>query len=463
MEDSPAPQPSPLSQNKRKRADSSTYEEEDANPAGDPLRLLANLPSNAIQHVLSFPAHRDRLSLAATCTDMRDEVEVYSKSTLANFKKNHRVDETFAARIRDQSSIATTRSKPVDLPFRYLLWVCKKTHLYKLGEPSQRDVSMCCSLALSPSGDRILIAEEERRGRMIDGGRGIVSVVDLSTKQRILTIEHGLDRIDDMRRVFYFGDLIVSCSWCVIRVWNSETGELKFEHRPESEIVADTWKPQNRGLLYMSVIDKVHWLNIQTGDLVTHSLPAAIRRKFAELGDFEILVCNDKWLVLNIDGWSNDGEHHSEIFLIDLSDHSIKQVIKGHTYSQLVQSSDCSMTIYGFHADDSLVDVFEVVDGCLSQCFSFQVSVENHLQILTVSQSHFVARFRGGDQCLGIFNAETGKLKKRLVPSPQQRWYSTPVLVSETRQEVFVGLYTERADNGGDIAPTVLAYSLKDD
>ena len=427
---------------------------------GSLLRLFSSLPSNAIQHGLSFQAHWDHLSLAATCKGMLNEVEIYSKSALVKFKKKHRVDETFDTRIRDQSNIVTTRSKPVELPFRYLLWVCKKTHLYKLGEPSQRDFPKCCSLALSPSGDRILIAEDGRR--RIDASRGIISVVDLSSKQRIQTIEHGLDRIDDMGCVFYFGDLIVSCSKRVIRVWNSETGELKFEHYPDSgNIVADAWKPQNQGLLYMSGIDDVHWLNIQTGDLVTHSLPAAIRRKFVLVDHFDILVCNDKWLILNIFGFTHDEDFVSDIFLIDLSDHSLKQVIEGQLYSQLVQSSDCSMTIYGFHADDSLVDVFEVVDGCLSRRFSFQVSVEI-FRISTVSKSHFVARYLGrDDHQLGIFNAQTGELERKLdLPIASATRVTS---VSTTRQELFVGLETWRyvsGDNYGPAGPTVVAYTI---
>ena len=85
--------------------------------------FFSNLPSNAIQHVVNFQEHQDRLSLAATSKGMLHEVEAYSESALARIVEKHNVDETFDDRIRDQSSIVTTRSKPVQLLPYYSLYI----------------------------------------------------------------------------------------------------------------------------------------------------------------------------------------------------------------------------------------------------------------------------------------------------------------------------------------------------
>ena len=413
---------------------------------------MAELPRNAIQHILSFQAHRDRLPLAATSKDLRDEVEIYCESALTKLKTKHRVDETFDARIRDQSNIVTTRSKPVELPSRYLLWAGKKAHLYRLmGEP-QGGVLLYpkCGLALSPSGTRIMISEKGQTNN--ERSCIVVSVVDLSTKQRIQTIEHVDEVAFGRTDIFWFGDLIVTCSSSVIRVW-TETGHLKHEHHYESDIETNTWKPHNQNLVYMSGIKKVHWLNVQTGVLVTNALPERIGEKFDEVLLIEIFVCDGKWLILNTVGWARDGHHLSEIFLIDLCDYSIKQVIEGYFDTQFTQSSDSSTMIYCLTRADSRVDAFEIVDGCFLPRHSYQVSVAIS-NIVTAYGSNFVAKLQNSHK-LGVFNAENGELEKSMdLPPGMSSWKAE---TSRTRQELFVRLCTRDTDN---VDQCVAAYSL---
>jgi len=421
----------------------------------DPFCLMAELPRNAIQHILSFQAHRDRLPLAATSKGMRDEIEIYSESALTKLKTKHRVDETFDARIRDQSNIVTTRSKPVELPSRYLLWAGKKAHLYKLMcEPPPGGVyyPACNGLALSPSGTRIMISE---KGHTSNGHPClIVHVLDCSTKQRLQIIEHVDMAAFDYADVFWFGDLIVTCSSSVIRVW-TETGQLKHEHRIDQNCHTFSLTRHNQDLVYMTGFDKIHRLNVQTGVLATNALPETMCEKFEGVEWFKIFVCDGKWLILDIVGELHNGVFVSSMFSIDLCDYSIKQEIEGHPDKQFKQSSDCSTMIYGLSMDSSplVVDTFEIVDGCFLPRLSYQVSVEID-QILTVHESNFVAEFQNGHK-LGVFNAENGELERSMDLPPGL----SPCIAenSSIRQELFVHMAPR---NTGNDDWCIAAYSL---
>ena len=448
---------------------------EDAREAASTRLPLPKFPSNVVHHILKFSGNLDRLSLAATSKGMLNEVEVYSKSALARFKTKHGVDETFDARIHDQSNIVTTRSKPVELPSRYLLWASKRTYLYKLGEPRQGCVLHCRSLALSPSGNRILIAENgiARDHFAAVSPRNNVHVVDLPTKQRLCMILHE-ENTGGPARVFWFGDLIVTCSSSSIRVW-SETGQLKHEHHAGT-LLYKQWKQHPKGVMYISGRDKLQCLDVQTGVLVTHSLSEITGRQVTgpvtERKVFEIVaICDGKWLILNVRrGLRDDDKSYlSEIFSIDISNYSIKQQIKGRfDFDWLVQAADSPSMIYGSNDEDLLVDVFEIVDGRLSQLSSFQVTV-GISKILAVYESNIVAKLQGGHK-LGVFNAENGKLDRSLVLPPRvpdRSWYvwdfKMMAEVSKTRQELFVGLSGMLLDGDvRDSGKTVAAYCLNE-
>jgi len=111
---------------------------------------------------------------------------------------NCNVDETFHERIRDQSNIRTARTKPVELPLRYLLWIVagvRKDPLYKVNLGDQSIGNRCIfEIVISPSRNRIAI----------DWGETI-GVYDLKNKEKLTTLVHpeltfhGIRFLDDTR------------------------------------------------------------------------------------------------------------------------------------------------------------------------------------------------------------------------------------------------------------------------
>lgn len=96
--------------------------------------MIVGLPEDVRPIILSFLAHKDRISLAATCGDLWKAVESFSKRKLDEFRTEHPSrDEEWETRINDQSSIDTFIPKPLELPFRYLLWKAFRTQLYSFG------------------------------------------------------------------------------------------------------------------------------------------------------------------------------------------------------------------------------------------------------------------------------------------------------------------------------------------
>lgn len=65
--------------------------------------ILLEIPEEVLMQILSLQAHKDRLSVAITCSDILKKVEVFCQRTLGELKK--RADETWEARI--QTSIQT--------------------------------------------------------------------------------------------------------------------------------------------------------------------------------------------------------------------------------------------------------------------------------------------------------------------------------------------------------------------
>ena len=77
---------------------------------------------------------KDLFSLSTVCSSLLKAVEAFSNVALEEIKTKHKVDDTWEARIRDQSSIETDMERPLELPTRYLLWKARRTHLYTFGK-----------------------------------------------------------------------------------------------------------------------------------------------------------------------------------------------------------------------------------------------------------------------------------------------------------------------------------------
>jgi len=185
---------------------------EDAYDGTTVLPGFAGLPSGVIQNILDIQkSHKDRASLRLTSKSMRNEVEIFCKEALARLKKKHRVDDTFAERIGDQTDLETTRLKPVILPFFYLLWKAMKTYLYKLESPERitGDEAECFNLQLSATGDCIAITA--LGGDLTCENR----LWDLESRQLLRVIGDG-----EPLNEFLVGDSVVYCFSDKIELWS---------------------------------------------------------------------------------------------------------------------------------------------------------------------------------------------------------------------------------------------------
>lgn len=73
--------------------------------------MLLTLPEDVLRIIMSFQAHKDRISMATTCSDLLKAVESFSERALVKIRQND-ADDTFMAQISDQSSIVKEMQKP---------------------------------------------------------------------------------------------------------------------------------------------------------------------------------------------------------------------------------------------------------------------------------------------------------------------------------------------------------------
>jgi len=127
--------------------------------------LVLDLPSEVFPRLLSFLDFSEHLELTLVFNKrVLEEIEKYHKRIYETIKQEHRVNETFDARVGDLSNIQTTitkRNKPIDLPYRYRKTVAMKTFLYRIaiGGTSVHDIPS--KIVLSPLEGRILIIGSE--------------------------------------------------------------------------------------------------------------------------------------------------------------------------------------------------------------------------------------------------------------------------------------------------------------
>jgi len=119
---------------------------------------FSELPSEVFLRLLSFFDSSERLQLTLVFNKrLLKEIEEYSKRVYQKIKSDHRVDETFADRVADQTNLQTTltgRAKPVTLPFRYLSTVAMSQPLYTLENVGG---GVVLKVLMSPSEDILAV------------------------------------------------------------------------------------------------------------------------------------------------------------------------------------------------------------------------------------------------------------------------------------------------------------------
>jgi len=326
MKDSKPAASSLVGSNKRKRCDGSAEEQKSAAVWVFPL---ANLPSGAIQSMVSFQTAKERASLRLTCVSLCTEVETFCKQALVGLKIKHRVDDTFDARIRDQTGLGTTLTKPVILPFFYLLWKAMRTHLYKLEPPVRNNAAHCIHLQLSKSGDRIVLT--------CAAG---VRLWDLESKQQLRVID-AFEGDYPPHQTFLIEDAAIVChDMHTISFWSQTDGSLVREHRiPGRHGFCKFLEFNGTLFFYDNFGSHIHKFDVRTGafsvnfwttyeqDFEDH-VP---RSTFASVTDCGWLVA---WTVVGHVA-APVSNTSAEVHVFDLADGSLKNVFRGDQHTNI--------------------------------------------------------------------------------------------------------------------------------
>jgi len=403
--------------------------------------MILELPGEVMTLIVSFQAHKDQISVATTCSDLLKAVEAFSERALEEMSRA--ADDTWEARIAEQSSIITEMPKPLELPHRYLIWKALRTHLYTLGGSGD-----CTGLHALPHENRLVSS----------GGDCIGCLWDLSTKQSV-TIFDRSGLMTEHDECFVCGDHVVASFEGDIYVY-SLNGDLIY-------LVEAPWECEYLQSLAVGQ-EKVFFKYITCGedsisqlDLVTGNLRRSVIT--CELGEFskkfDMFVCGDVLVVLRdcIVNFENDDEsteHLSGIYVFDLSDFSQKHFFHGE-YHSMAKAFDDPTTIVA--ATRRTIDVLALEDGHLSRRLSIPRSQSSTCwygsnDILLVYNSLAFVHKGRRDNTIKVYNIKDGELVHTYNLS------ACAVRAATDGRELFFG-FNSLAE-GGDNGPFIRAFRL---
>lgn len=326
----------------------------------------SSIPSEAIQHILSFLDFADRQALAATSKGGLREVEAYSNRLYTNIKKEHEVDETFDDRVCDQTSIETKRAKPVFLPYRYRVSKSMNTWLYKIDAGFHIN-----KLLLSPS-ERCLLAVPFYGGSTV--------IYNFSTK-RLTTVIHSthtdMHWLDDSRIVMFNED---DC----IRNYreDSVTGNWHTGILPRTELLRGTVVGQTKlseGEIFAFIKDNTTESS-RTRSVAINVNDGRVKNNFFIEGSVDSIGSsfiaysddNQKWLLFYGYKRSGSGDQRNEgLHIYNCKTNKRSQFLPG-AFWNLKQVLDCSKTFFWTNGDPfAMLELGQ--DGCLSERNSFPV------------------------------------------------------------------------------------------
>jgi len=247
------------------------------NDAGGPLAgnsltealcLNSGMLKDVLPTIVAFVDPSDRNSMVLVNSHLRDAVEVHSKNMLTKITKDHAVDDTFENRIQDQTRIRTTQTKPVDLPYRYLLTAAKKTPLYTVVAPTEFPYTHPYGgFALDPSRTRLFFVYLAIIPERAPARRASVQIYDLPTKRCTQNFFFEMSFEGGLKEVYSFDNLVVVHTVCVIRVF-TEAGKLLHQFRKQRgdrdlECIRSSTRQEN--ILFLLLSDSVVSFDIRSG------------------------------------------------------------------------------------------------------------------------------------------------------------------------------------------------------
>jgi len=416
---------------------------------GNSSLKFSDLPMDAIELVVSFLDNSDQHTMALVSKQTLLAVEGLSDKKLQQIIKDHAVDRTFNARIRNQDNIETKRDKPVCLPWRYLLWAALRTYLYKINTVQNDGESNFWKMDISPSENRLSIDMEQA-----------IAVFDLTSKERLTTVDQQSDGVfwlhdDSHLMTFAYQDDIEAevLIWTVknhgeewnrtIVIWR---GTLQFVSMNKEIILAGrdilNRERQMFGQLFPVFLHSIDYHNVPT--VKPKAIYDGRQQGILEDLDFQCMyACGDKWLVFDIRGSSavHERVNRRGVYVFDTSANKTVQLLdktnglRGGPYQQ---ASDCSLTLFALeYKPENTAGQYTVVlfklgdDGILSGRLSFPVS-GNHISAAT--SSHVVVKDYEQQHEVLIYSVRTGKLETFLDVNGEAQ----SSVVSKKRNEPFI-------------------------
>lgn len=443
--------------NKRQRLESGSNDDDEEEATTSNVTLL-DLPSEVFLRLVAFSDFAARMGLALTCQRTRAEVETHEKLVYETIKSEHRADETFDARVGDQSSLQTTltgRQKPVVLPYRYRKIVAMKTALFTI-RMRDEDSELAGVMVLSPSEDSIAAQCGGRR-------ENHVYVCNLSTREHASTLVHVstvLGDETDVCDVLYLEDhRILTISNGLILNWSadSDTAGIWMSERLHPD--RDDERSFIRGMYTQWFRNGPEILSFETVDIGRESLAIktvnimdrSVKTRIVntdlpdrDLWAVTIGLSNNKWLLAIVEDFA---ERPLIDFAYNIDTHQkcrflskTKDTVADFGWNPMKQASDCSRTFFAVRRNFGIVVYALGDDGYLSERLSFPAPVD---YFIAASQSHVVAK---SNSSVLVYNAQTGECMRTLAGVTVMAGVrGVPCVISKSRQEIYI------AQNGSTI------------
>lgn len=414
------------------------------------LRINTDILKDILPTIAGFVDPSDRCAMALAHSGLRNAVETHSKNCLATIIRDHAVDDTFAERIRDQTHLETSRTKPAKLPDRYLLAVAKKTPLYTLidgavfGPDKDPGEIIWGDFSINRSDTRLVFAEPSGGPR-----RASVHIYDLTTKACIQNFSFQLtnrevteDALRDLWAADYFGDRFAVYTKTVIRLF-TETGQLihQVEEWGEGGIRSICGTATNKQ--YFAFENGIFSFDISSGafDLVARFEASNDYEKFILEG-----ICDGRWLVASgrRRAQSVARPHVVDLLVFDLKHDACKDDRKG-PYSAISQCNENPSIFYGIPPPYSgEAHVLELdSDGKLSLKSTFSTpNFGSHSFVMNNFQRRIYLNHR--DYSVQVVSASNGTVEGSLV-FPGNMVEN----VESSGSEVFVGFVSLRFEGKG--------------
>jgi len=394
--------------------------------------LLLELPGEVASIIMSFQAHSDRLSMAATCGYFWKAVEVFSERKLDEFRRRHagRMDATWDERITDQSLIDTVIPIPVELPYRYLHWKAYRTRLCSFGRMAPclggRDF-----LHVLPDGEGVLTIAQDSS----------MHLWDPTTKESTVVLDgFNIDRVYEAE-LLVCGRLIVACfNRRIIQVCNLD-GDRLHSYNTNDDGSIKSMAMNEQKVFFTDSEANISCLELSSG-LVRQDLFTFNRSLTDSHGASNMAVCGNMLVFLC-----------AGIYVFDLEDNAQKDFMAG-SYSFIVKATDDDSTLIVGRYDT--VTVLSLDEGGLTQSFSFTLSPRRCLaQILLVNRAHaYVSVYEEDQRKVEVYNILNGEMVHTIVCK-----HATGA-ASAKGSELFIGVVS-RSHEPGFYDTAIQAYSLQ--